>query len=184
MGTVNFFLRDTQFISILFRKVFLNGIIIYILFLPIISLIVPIKKLYFGYNFKIKDVVFLWVTAIFNSSIIINIIFKDFWGRARPGDILQLGGKEFFTPWHEISSACDSNCSFVSGDASVGFALVVLYFLTKNQIYFWLSLIFGTLLGVVRVMEGAHFVSDVIMASTIMFFIYFLQTNIYLKKYA
>ena len=117
--------------------------------MPIFSFFLPIKKLYLKYEFKFRDILFLWVISIFNLGIVVNLFFKNIWGRARPGDILQLGGKENFTPWFQISDACVSNCSFVSGDASVGFSLIVFYLLIKRIIYFWSSLFFGFGIGLV-----------------------------------
>lgn len=104
-------------------------------------------------------------------------------GRARPGDILQLGGKENFTPWFQISDACTSNCSFVSGDASVGFSLIAFYFLTKRIVYFWASLFFGFGIGLVRIMEGGHFVSDIVMAAILLYLSYYFQMKYYFNKY-
>tara|TARA_B110000116_G_C16710264_1_gene524127 strand:- start:850 stop:1206 length:357 start_codon:yes stop_codon:yes gene_type:complete len=114
--------------------------------------------------------------------IIINLLFKSFWGRARPGDILQLGGGESFTPWYEISNACNTNCSFVSGDAAIGFSIIALYFVTKIKVFFWLSLLFGLSLGLIRIMEGGHFFSDVIMAAIIIYICFSFQTKFFFKK--
>ena len=54
-------------------------------------------------------------------------MLKGFWGRARPNDILELGGKDNFSAWFQYSDACNANCTFVSGDASEGLSLIVLY---------------------------------------------------------
>ena len=125
----------------------------------------------------------MWLIGIFNLGIVVNLFLKNIWGRARPGDILQLGGKENFTPWFQISDACASNCSFVSGDAAVGFSLIVFYFLTKRIVYFWLSLFFGFGIGLIRIMEGGHFVSDVVMTAMILYLSYYFQMKYYFNKY-
>ena len=156
-------------ITILFRKVILPLIVIYILVLPIFSFFLPTKKLYYNYEFKFKDVLFLWGASALSILIIINLFLKNIWGRARPGDIIQLGGSGDFTPWYQISDACNSNCSFVSGDAAVGFSLIIFYFIIKKEAYFWLSVFFGFCLGLIRIMEGGHFVSDIIMAVIIVY---------------
>ena len=88
-----------------------------------------------------------------------------------------------FTPWYLFGDQCISNCSFVSGDASVGFALIVFYFLVKKKIYIWASLIFGFFLGLIRIMEGAHFLSDIFLAGLIIFVFYSLCYNFYIKKF-
>ena len=68
--------------------------------------------------------------------VVVNVFLKGLWGRARPNDVLDFGGSDVFTPWHNISNACTSNCSFVSGDAAVGFSFLALCFITKKTIYF------------------------------------------------
>jgi len=109
------------------------------------------------------------------------MVFKNMWGRARPNEIVQLGGKENFTPWYKISDACDINCSFVSGDASVGFFIIILYFITKNKNYLWISFFSGGVLGLTRIAEGGHFFSDVLFAGFFIYVLSHLQFNIYKK---
>ena len=182
-GNSNFLLQSNYSITIFFRKILLPLLIFYIFILPIVSIFFPIRWLYFNYKFKVRDVAFLWVSSIVNLLLIINLLLKNFWGRSRPGDILQLGGKENFTPWYQISDTCNTNCSFVSGDAAVGFSLIVLYFLTKKEIFFWLSIFFGFSIGLIRIMEGGHFASDVVMSSVILYLAYYFQTKYYINKY-
>ena len=100
-------------------------------------------------------------------------MLKNFWGRARPNEILELDGDSDFTPWYQITSQCESNCSFVSGDASVGFSLIVFYFLIKKEIYLWLALVFGLAIGSIRILEGGHFISDVIISGLVIFYLIF-----------
>ncbi len=99
------------------------------------------------------------------------------WGRARPNEIQQFGGNDLFTPWFRFGDSCFSNCSFVSGDASVGFALIVFYFITKNNFFIYMSIFFGLSLGFIRIIAGGHFLSDIIFAQivvTAMMFIIFI----------
>ncbi len=177
-----FLLQSYYDITIFFRKIILRAIIVYILLLPIISLWLPIKQLYFNFKFDLKSIVFLWISGLFNFLIVVNLLLKNLWGRARPGDIVQLGGEENFSPWFQLTDACNTNCSFVSGDAAVGFSIIVLYLITKNKVYLWSSLIFGSTLGAIRIMEGGHFLSDVIMSGVIIYFVYFLQVRYLYKK--
>ena len=178
-----FVLQSFSYITILARKIFLPFLILYILVIPIISLYLPINKIYFNYKFNLKKILFLWISVIFNIIIVVNLLLKNLWGRARPNDILQLGGKENYTPWFKVSDACSSNCSFVSGDASVGFALIGLFFLTKNKNFYWLALFSGFFLGTIRVLEGGHFLSDIIIAGFLIFILTYVQSLIYKKKF-
>jgi len=181
-GNGQFLLQSFYVVTIIFRKVLLPIIIIYIFFLPILSLILPISKIYFGYHFKIREIVFIWVSGFINLLIVVNLFFKNLWGRARPNDILELGGKENFSYWYEISTSCERNCSFVSGDASVGFSLICIYFLTKKIFFFWASLLIGSSIGIIRMMEGGHFFSDIVMAMILIFLLYFYQIKFYGKN--
>ena len=113
-GNSHFLLQSYYDVTIFFRKIILPLLIIYIYVFPIFSIFFPIKFLYFDYKFKIKDLIFLWISGSINLLIIINLFLKNFWGRARPGDVLQLGGTENFSPWYQVSNACNTNCSFVS----------------------------------------------------------------------
>ena len=158
-------------------------ILLYILILPFLSKNSFIKKLYFGYTFKLNEIIFVWLSSLIGLVFIINIAFKNFWGRARPNEIVDLGGVSSFTPWYQITDQCISNCSFVSGDSSVGFALVIFYFLINKITYLWISFIFGFGIGLLRIMEGAHFISDIVLAGVIIFVFYSLCHRFYLRIY-
>ena len=41
----------------------------------------------------------------------------------------------------------------------------------------------GLLIGLIRIMEGGHFVSDIVMSAAIIYLCYFFQTKYYIKKY-
>ena len=132
-GASQFSLQSFDLTSILFRDILLPLILIYILILPVVGRFFKIDKIFFSYKFSIKEIVLLWVSQIISVLIFVNLILKNFWGRARPNDVVELGGKESFSPWFEISNVCETNCSFVSGDASVGFSLIILYLITKKN---------------------------------------------------
>ena len=183
-GDQVFLLQSFSYVTILAREILLPFIVLYILILPIISLYFPINIIYFGFKFSLKKIIFLWLSLIFNLVLIVNMLLKGFWGRARPNDISELGGKEIFTPWFEISTACYSNCSFVSGDASVGFSLIGLFFLTNNKNFFWLALLSGFYLGLIRISEGGHFLSDIIVAGFLIFILTYFHSILYKKKFS
>src|SRR5437762_256624 len=60
-----------------------------------------------------RAVVFLLATLALGPGLLTNVILKDYWGRARPLDVVQFGGKEAFVPWWDWRSDCYKNCSFV-----------------------------------------------------------------------
>ena len=106
------------------------------------------------------------------------------WGRSRPNDIVNFEGKNIFTPWYKIGDSCFSNCSFVSGDASVGFFLLVFYFIIKKNIFCYLAFFFGILLGFIRIIAGGHFFSDVVFSQITVIISLSLLSFFYTKLYA
>lgn len=110
---------------------------------------------------------FLALTLVTGPLIIANVLFKDQWGRARPREISQFGGEAIFTPPLVPANQCAGNCSFVSGDAAFAFWTVALALLIPWRRTLWvkLALGFGVLIGLGRMAQGAHFLSDVIFAA-------------------
>tara|TARA_Y100000590_G_scaffold468460_1_gene651308 strand:- start:1474 stop:2808 length:1335 start_codon:yes stop_codon:yes gene_type:complete len=182
-GQQQFVLQSFNTVTILTRKIFLPLLLVYLLILPFFALWVPIKKIYFGFDFSYRIILFIYFSLVVNLIFVVNLILKNFWGRARPNDVLELGGKDVFTPWFHYSEACNTNCSFVSGDASVGFSLIVLYFLTKNTNFFWASLFSGFFIGLIRILEGGHFFSDILLAGFLVYVLTFLQFKFYKRFY-
>ncbi len=181
-GDSQFSLQSFDLLSQIFRKGLLPLILIYILILPFFNYFFKIKKIYFDHEFTFKEIVLLWISQLLTVLLFVNLILKNFWGRARPGDVEELGGKDVFTPWYVYSDACYTNCSFVSGDASVGFSVMILYLITKNIIFFYLGVFSGLFLGLVRIMEGGHFLSDILFAGIIIIVLNFIIYFFY-KKY-
>jgi lipid A 4'-phosphatase len=100
-----------------------------------------------------------------------NVGFKDQWGRARPRHIIAFGGSKQFTPALLPTNQCKHNCSFVSGEASSVFAP---FFAAAAVVPQWTATLIiagsvaGLGAGVVRVLQGAHFLSDVLFAGLFM----------------
>lgn len=179
-----FLLQNYYTVSIIFRKILLPLLLIYIFILPMLSRCSLIKKLFFNYIFSFKELLFIWASGLITIIFIVNILLKGMWGRVRPNDILNFGGENSFTPWYKFGDSCISNCSFVSGDASVGFALLVFYFITKKNIYCYLSLFFGTTLGFIRIIAGGHFFSDIVFAQLVIAMSFLLLFTLYKKLHA
>mgnify|MGYP001401120223 FL=1 len=183
-GAAQFELQSFDLASILFRDILLPLILIYILILPIVGRFFKIDKIFFNYKFSIKEIVLLWISQIISVLIFVNLILKNFWGRARPNDVVELGGKESFSPWFEITNACETNCSFVSGDASVGFSIIILYLITKKIIFLYGSFVAGLVLGLIRIMAGGHFLSDIFFAGFFIVILNIILFELYKKYYA
>jgi lipid A 4'-phosphatase len=111
----------------------------------------------------------LALTLALGPGLVVNVGFKDYWGRARPSQITLFGKERSFTPALIPSDQCRRNCSFASGEAAMGFSLVVLALLARRRR--WLALLpglaLGTALSLVRMAAGGHFLSDVIFGGLI-----------------
>ncbi len=100
-----------------------------------------------------------------------NLLLKDNWHRARPLQIEEFGGASRFTPPLVMAEAkqCDHNCAFVCGDASAGFYLTAFAYVARRRqrAIFWAGIGAGLLTGLVRIGQGAHFLSDVLYAGAL-----------------
>ncbi|MDP2480769.1 MAG: phosphatase PAP2 family protein [Candidatus Palauibacterales bacterium] len=95
-----------------------------------------------------------------------NVLLKDHWGRARPLHVTAFGGDRVFTTPLLPAHQCSTNCSFVSGHVSVPFFLMAFVFLIPDRHRRrWASVgvvAFGLLVGFERIVQGKHFLSDVL----------------------
>ncbi|MBU2645467.1 phosphatase PAP2 family protein [bacterium] len=124
---------------------------------------------------------FVLLCIIIGPVIVVNGVFKDTWRRPRPRDTLELGGHHAFQKVLVIKDRNFKGRSFPSGHASSGFVLVMLYFLLKQKRpgmrypALLMALFWGVWLGLVRIMTGGHFTSDVLWAFALVWYIsYFL----------
>ena len=164
---------NIYFYEYIIRRAFLPLLVIFMLFFPVVLNFLPkIKKKFPNLIFRTTDIFFIWASAAI-LSIVVNNVLKNGLGRSRPNDIVDFGGSGTFSSWIEYSTECASNCSFVSGDASVGFFIASFYYISKRKFYFFASLVVGMFLGLTRVAAGAHFLSDILMA--------FIVVNLVLK---
>ena len=118
-----------------------------------------------------QSAVFCLLVLALGPGLVVNVILKDHWGRARPKQTVEFGGKAQFSPAWVISDQCKKNCSFVCGDASIGFALASTSFISRRPRR-WLvtGLIVGGALGLMRMAQGGHFLSDVIFSFYVVWF--------------
>ncbi|MBB4265012.1 phosphatase PAP2 family protein [Roseospira visakhapatnamensis] len=117
-----------------------------------------------------RRVAFVLTSLALGPGLIVNGVFKEWWGRARPSDILAFGGEARFTPPWMMTDQCASNCSFVAGHAALGFWTVALALLAPPAWRPWAvagALGFGALMSGARVVVGGHFLSDVLFAGVV-----------------
>ncbi len=110
---------------------------------------------------------FLVLLLLIAPGLVVNVILKDHWGRPRPADTVEFGGQFPYQPFWAKGPAGQGK-SFPSGHASVGFALLAPFFIHRKtapvRAAFWLAggMGFGLFMGLGRVVQGGHYLSDVI----------------------
>jgi lipid A 4'-phosphatase len=143
----------------------------------IIKLIVPPRKLLISG----RAIVFLISTLIVGPGLLVNVILKDHWGRPRPIEVTQFGGTDRYVSWWDPRGTCDKNCSFVSGDVAGSVWTMAPAALAPPQwraLAYGASLALGAAMAAIRVMQGGHFLSDVIFAGVFMFLIIWLAHGV------
>lgn len=118
-----------------------------------------------------KAAAYLLLVALLGPLLLVNGVFKEHWGRARPAQIEQFGGNRQFTRAAVPTDQCERNCSFVSGHASTGFFFLAPAFVYIRRRRLWLAT--GTLaglgVGAVRILQGGHFLSDVVFSGIVVY---------------
>lgn len=116
-----------------------------------------------------KKVIYVLAVLIVGAGLIVNVVLKGQFGRARPRDIEEFGGSKNFTPAFVISKECSDNCSFSSGHGAGGFsALALALALSRRRAIYVAALAFGGLVSFSRIASGAHFLSDSIVSFFVM----------------
>ncbi len=116
---------------------------------------------------------FLLAALLLGPGLLGNVVLKDnSIGRARPNDIVQFGGSDTFTRAFQYSGACDHNCSFISGHAAIGFYLIGLGWIFRSAKGYLVGFLLGGIVGAIRIIQGGHFLSDVVFAFWLIHYCY------------
>jgi len=116
-----------------------------------------------------RPALFLVLVVAVGPGLLVNVVFKDHYGRPRPREVVELGGEERFLPvW--VRGADHEAKSFPCGHCSMGFYLATPYLILRRRrralalAALSVGLFAGLLLGLARMMAGGHFLSDVVWA--------------------
>jgi lipid A 4'-phosphatase len=124
---------------------------------------------------------FLVLTMLLGPGLIVNAVLKDHWGRPRPRNITEFGGKYNYEKVLSIDPESPGK-SFPCGHASMGFYLFVPWFLLRKRHKVWAAvslasgIIMGLAIGLARIAQGGHFASDVIVSGLL---VYLITTILY-----
>lgn len=110
---------------------------------------------------------FLAAVLAIGPGLLVNGLFKPYWCRPRPKQIVEFGGTQQFV--HVWGWTSERMCkSFPSGHASMGFYLLAPAFVLYRRrrrlalAFAALGVTWGSVLGVARIAQGGHFPSDVL----------------------
>jgi membrane-associated PAP2 superfamily phosphatase len=115
---------------------------------------------------------YLLLVLVIGPGLFVNTIFKDHWGRPRPRQIAEFGGAwEHQQVLHKGPGGRGK--SFACGHSSTGYYFIALAFLARRRrkglaaALLAGAAIWGTLIGVARMVAGAHFASDVLWSAVL-----------------
>ena len=152
--------------------------------------LIPGQLLFFGSSFffiassfsaRFKRVrwpaLYIALTLIIGSGFFGHAIFKQFWNRPRPKQVVLFGGKY---PYCSLTSPYTGPSdrflrSLPSGHATMGFYFLSLFFVGKRLGRRWIrrgglciTVSLGTLVAWARLAQGGHFLSDIIVSMGLM----------------
>ncbi len=114
-----------------------------------------------------RPALFLVLVAAVGPGLVVNVGFKDHYGRPRPREVRELGGQDRFLPvW--VKGDDDQAKSFPCGHCSMGFYVSTPYLVLRRRrrrlalAFLGTGLVLGAVLGAARMMAGGHFLSDVL----------------------
>lgn len=116
------------------------------------------------------------LTASIGAGLISHALLKDHWGRPRPKQVIEFGGTQEFHPWYQpdIFNPIESK-SFPCGHCTMGFLFFSVALIGRglnSRILFvgglLLAIALGTGLGLTRMAQGGHFLSDVLASGLIL----------------
>lgn len=149
-------------------------------FITALMIIAPITVLVFykknSDGLKRGAIITLLALAI-GPGLIVNTVLKNHWGRPRPYQVLR-DHKTFSPVWAPKFNAPKNN-SFCSGHAAIGFFLGVPFWaLQRKKLAIIASVCGGGVIGFVRILEGGHYLTDVLFAGVFVWLATFMAIYI------
>lgn len=171
-----FILADNVLVQLSY-KVFAN---LHFFLLPILLAVACFSGLTQKHPKLRKQCSFLLLVLVLGPGLLVNVGLKDnSFGRPRPNQTTGfMGIAEYAAPF-EYSGVCRKNCSFVSGHASLAFSLMAIAWAFRRKEWVWIGFCIGCLAGLGRIMQGAHYLSDVVFS----FWATYLVIRVLANKY-
>lgn len=122
----------------------------------------------------------LALAMLLGPGLVVNGIFKEFYGRPRPKQTVEFGGEMQYRPVWIVGIPHEAK-SFPCGHASIGFYFIVFYFIYRRRnrraARGWMAfgLVFGVVIGAIRMAKGGHWFSDVVWAGVFVYYTSYLS---------
>ena len=176
--------HDNEVFHFVFRAVYWLTDALFLLPLAVLIAILICRRNLFGLDRL--GATFLIVALLLGPGVAVNSALKDHWGRARPSQVTEFGGAKQFTPALEPTDQCGRNCSFPAGHPSIGFYFLSFALLIPaawpRRMVFGGGLLAGALLGLMRMAQGAHFLSDVVFSGLVVFGVSWLAHELIVRR--
>ena len=123
-----------------------------------------------------RPCLFLVLAVALGPGLLVNGVFKPAWGRPRPRQIEHFDGSATYRAWWQPGGP-GQGASFPSGHAAMGFVLIAGVMLVPcrrsglRRVLFIAVLGYSSLLGATRIVQGGHFLSDVLGSGGIVFLV-------------
>jgi membrane-associated PAP2 superfamily phosphatase len=113
-----------------------------------------------------RQFLLIFLTTIIAGGILVNAVLKPYWGRPRPRNTTEFGGQRSFLHPYQRGLPGEGE-SFPCGHCTMGFIFVTLavFHRPKKSIAVAgtaFGVLYGSFVGLGRIVQGAHFVTDVV----------------------
>lgn len=132
----------------------------------------------------LRRAVFGLLVVVLGVGLVVHNGFKDNWGRARPAEVQAFGGSKTYNAPLRPADQCARNCSFVSGHAAGGFVLMAIGMLgsRRSRWRWWgAGMAAGAWVGLARIVEGRHFLGDIIFGGLLIWAVCLLLREVWLR---
>ena len=113
-----------------------------------------------------KPCLLVVLTTVIGAGLLVNAVFKQYWGRPRPDQTIEFGGKWAYRPVFSPGPP-GKGASFPCGHCTMGFVFLAMIGFRRHKKALAVGgvaagIVLGVLLSAARIVQGAHFLSDTI----------------------